>query len=154
MICCIDDTYIGKCGINGFYAINDSGITPTMVGLGNCNKTSDADKPISDATVLALSAKADQLTTNTKAEMDRGFGHFQGLLDDVYTKAQADEAIAAKAAITGLTGPTGPTGLQGATGATGLQGPIGSTGLQGPMGPTGIQGSAGLQYKGPLVIKA
>jgi hypothetical protein len=35
-----------------------SGITATMVGLGNVNNTSDLDKPISNATQTALDAKA------------------------------------------------------------------------------------------------
>ncbi len=35
-----------------------SGITATHVGLGNCDNTSDADKPISDLTQTALNSKA------------------------------------------------------------------------------------------------
>ena len=35
-----------------------TGITSTMVGLGNCNNTTDANKPISTATQSALSLKA------------------------------------------------------------------------------------------------
>lgn len=37
-----------------------SGITPTMVGLGNVNNTSDANKPVSIATQAALNIKLDK----------------------------------------------------------------------------------------------
>lgn len=42
-----------------------SDITATAVGLGNCDNTSDANKPISTATQTALDAKAPILTTGT-----------------------------------------------------------------------------------------
>ncbi len=38
---------------------NPHSVTKTQVGLGNCDNTSDADKPISDATQDALDLKAD-----------------------------------------------------------------------------------------------
>ena len=44
-----------------------SGITPTMVGLGNANDTSDANKPISTATQTALNAKQNTLQQNATA---------------------------------------------------------------------------------------
>lgn len=37
---------------------NPHSVTKAQVGLGSCDNTSDADKPVSDATVTALSAKA------------------------------------------------------------------------------------------------
>ena len=40
-----------------------SGITKAMVGLGNADNTSDANKPISTATQTALNLKADKATT-------------------------------------------------------------------------------------------
>ena len=40
-----------------------SGITKTMVGLGNVDNTSDANKPVSTATQTALNAKSDNLNT-------------------------------------------------------------------------------------------
>ncbi|WP_416441977.1 beta strand repeat-containing protein [Leeuwenhoekiella sp. A16] len=39
-----------------------SGITKTMVGLGNADNTSDADKPISTATQTAIDLKVDKVT--------------------------------------------------------------------------------------------
>jgi hypothetical protein len=39
-----------------------NGISATMVGLGNVNNTSDAGKPVSDATLTALDGKVDKVT--------------------------------------------------------------------------------------------
>ena len=50
-----------------------SGVTKSMVGLGNVNNTSDADKEISIATQTALNLKSDKLTTYTKTEVDTKF---------------------------------------------------------------------------------
>lgn len=58
-----------------------SGITSAMVGLGNVSNTSDADKPVSTATALAIGVETDraiavegtlapQATTYTKTEVD------------------------------------------------------------------------------------
>jgi hypothetical protein len=46
-----------------------SGITSTMVGLGNVDNTSDANKPISSATQDALDLKADQEDLDAKASL-------------------------------------------------------------------------------------
>lgn len=47
-----------------------SGISKAMVGLGNVDNTSDANKPVSTATQTALDLKANQSTTYTKTETD------------------------------------------------------------------------------------
>lgn len=44
---------------------NPHGVTKTHVGLGNCDNTSDANKPVSTATQTALNAKADLSTMIT-----------------------------------------------------------------------------------------
>ena len=51
-----------------------NGITKSMVGLGNVDNTSDANKPISSATQNALDTKADKTITYTK-NVDRHFSH-------------------------------------------------------------------------------
>jgi len=47
-----------------------SGITKAMVGLGNVDNTSDANKPVSTATQTALNLKANQSSIYTKSEVD------------------------------------------------------------------------------------
>ena len=47
-----------------------SGISPTKVGLGNVNNTSDANKPISSATQTALDTKASNTSLALKAPID------------------------------------------------------------------------------------
>ena len=49
---------------------NPHNVTKAQVGLGNCDNTSDADKPISTATQAALDLKANASTTYTKTEVD------------------------------------------------------------------------------------
>lgn len=46
---------------------NPHEVTATQVGLGNCNNTSDLDKPISTATQTALDGKVDKLSTKPTA---------------------------------------------------------------------------------------
>jgi hypothetical protein len=46
-----------------------SGITATMVGLGNVDNTSDANKPISTATQTALDLKVDESLFDTKGDI-------------------------------------------------------------------------------------
>lgn len=48
---------------------NVTGVTSTMVGLGNVSNTSDALKPVSTAQATAIALKADQSTTYTKTEI-------------------------------------------------------------------------------------
>ena len=47
-----------------------SGITKAMVGLGNVDNTTDANKPVSSLTQTALDAKANQSTTYSKTDVD------------------------------------------------------------------------------------
>ncbi|MFO0414878.1 MAG: hypothetical protein ACK50E_04440, partial [Bacteroidota bacterium] len=44
-----------------------SGITKSMIGLGNCDNTSDTNKPISSATQTALNLKADSSALSSYA---------------------------------------------------------------------------------------
>jgi hypothetical protein len=46
-----------------------SGITATMVGLGNVNNTSDANKPVSTATQTALDLKVDESLFDAKGDL-------------------------------------------------------------------------------------
>ena len=61
-------------------------IDKTLVGLGNVDNTSDANKPISTATQTALNAKQDTLT-------DVNFGTFVNLLTAKNTLVDADEIV-------------------------------------------------------------
>ena len=56
-----------------------SGITKSMVGLGNVDNTSDANKPVSTATQTALNAKEDTITAGTTSQYYRGDKTFQTL---------------------------------------------------------------------------
>ena len=49
-----------------------SGITRAMVGLGNVDNTSDANKPVSTATQNALNLKADTSAVSSKADLLNG----------------------------------------------------------------------------------
>ena len=49
---------------------NPHSVTKNQVGLGNCNNTSDLNKPVSTATQTALDLKADKTTTYSKTEVD------------------------------------------------------------------------------------
>jgi hypothetical protein len=65
--------------VNGTLSFGGSssitGITKEAFGLGNVDNTSDASKPLSSATVSALSGKADKTTTYTKTEVDQTFSN-------------------------------------------------------------------------------
>lgn len=56
-----------------------SGITKAMVGLGNVDNTSDANKPVSAATQTALNAKEPTITAGTTAQYWRGDKSWQTL---------------------------------------------------------------------------
>jgi hypothetical protein len=56
-----------------------SGITKSMVGLGNVDNTSDANKPISTATQTALNGKENTITAGTTGQYFRGDKTFQTL---------------------------------------------------------------------------
>ena len=58
---------------------NPHSVTKAQVGLGNCDNTSDADKPVSTAQQTALNLKADKATTLS------GYG-----ITDAYTKTESD----------------------------------------------------------------
>ena len=61
--------------------INDPhNVTATQVGLGNCNNTSDTDKPISTATQTALDLKIDENTAITGATKTKITYDIKGLI--------------------------------------------------------------------------
>ena len=70
-----------------------SGITKSMVGLGNVDNTTDLLKPISTATQTALNLKANQSTTYTKTEADAAISNLvaaaPGALDTLNELATA-----------------------------------------------------------------
>ncbi len=100
-----------------------SGITATMVGLGNVNNTSDANKPVSTAQATAIGLKQNTLVSGTNIKT----------VNSTTLLGSGDIVIPA-----GATGPTGPTGPTGATGATG---PAGTTVWSGITGkPTTLSG--------------
>jgi hypothetical protein len=79
-----------------------TGITSTMVGLGNCNNTSDANKPISTATQSALLLKANTVDVYTKTQSDTSLALKANSADVyakpyVYMKTEVDTALALKA---------------------------------------------------------
>lgn len=105
-----------------------SGITATMVGLGNVDNTSDANKPVSTAQATAIGLKQNTLVSGTNIKT----------VNSTTLLGSGDIVIPA-----GATGPQGPQGIQGIQGATGLTGPTGATGPQGPTGLTGPTGATG-----------
>ena len=72
-----DVSFAGASSVSFGTLANDkvTGITKTMVGLGNVNNTADADKPVSGATQTALNLKADVNATfkgNTGTRLTAG----------------------------------------------------------------------------------
>ncbi len=57
----------------------DIDINKSDVGLGNVDNTSDADKPVSNATQTALDGKEDSITAGTTVQYFRGDKTFQTL---------------------------------------------------------------------------
>lgn len=67
-----------------------SGITKSMVGLGNVDNTSDANKPVSTAQQTALNAKENTLAAGTTAQYYRGDKTWQTLNKTVVGLANVD----------------------------------------------------------------
>jgi len=63
-----------------------SGITATMVGLGNVDNTSDVNKPVSTATTAAIKVETDRAVAAEALKADKA---------TTYTKTEVDAAIAA-----------------------------------------------------------
>ena len=87
-------TPLSKSSSDNYYEPKDSAIqthitsttnphatTKEQVGLGNCNNTSDLNKPISTATQTALDLKANQSTTYSKTEVDNAISAVVTSLD-------------------------------------------------------------------------
>ena len=66
------------------------------IGLGNVNDTSDADKPVSNATQQALNLKANASDVYSKTETD-GLLNNKANTNDVYSKTKTDELLNNKA---------------------------------------------------------
>ena len=64
---------------------NPHSVTKAQVGLGNCDNTSDENKPVSTAQQAALDLKADKSTTYTKTETDYALGLKQNATIDAIT---------------------------------------------------------------------
>lgn len=62
------------------------------IGLGNVDNTSDADKPVSNATQQALNNKANSSDVYTKSETD-GLLNNKANKSDVYTKTETDAGL-------------------------------------------------------------
>jgi putative hemolysin len=60
-------------GVDASFTGTVSGVTNTMVGLGNCNNTSDLQKPISNATQSALDGKVNSLNPVLASSTMSGF---------------------------------------------------------------------------------
>ena len=65
-----------------------AGITATMVGLGNVNNTSDANKPVSTAQLTALNAKAnlESPIITGMLQVDSGITKILNLIDPATLK--------------------------------------------------------------------
>ena len=76
-------------------ALSYAGITSTMVGLGNCNNTTDDNKPVSAATLTALYLKAtlaSPIFTGTVGGITStmvGLGNCNNISDDNKPKSAA-----------------------------------------------------------------
>lgn len=66
------------------------------IGLGNVDNTSDANKPVSNATQQALNLKANASDVYTKSETD-GLLNNKANTNDVYSKTKTDELLNNKA---------------------------------------------------------
>ena len=68
-----------------------SGVSKSMVGLGNVDNTADADKPISTATQEALTAL--NTTVNNQGTTLANKADAATLQDDYYTKTEVDLSL-------------------------------------------------------------
>ena len=71
------DTTDSVASVNGY--TGNVVLDKTDVGLGNVDNTSDADKPVSDATQTALDGKEDAITAGTTSQYWRGDKSWQTL---------------------------------------------------------------------------
>ncbi len=117
-----------------------TGISPLKVGLGNVDNTSDANKPVSNATKIALDTKENIANKSSSITL--------GTSDVLYptqkaVKSYVDNTFASVGS--GIKGDTGPAGPIGPQGPQGLKGDKGETGPQGPAGADGVAGVQGLK---------
>lgn len=99
-----------------------TGITKSMVGLSNVDNTSDANKPVSDATVIALSGKINNYTSKTQKYFLAAPNNVDGIPDfrliiasDIPTLNQSTSGTASNVSGT----PALPNGTSATTQATG-----------------------------------
>ena len=112
-----------------------SGISPSKVGLGNVNNTSDANKPVSIATQSALDTKENLSNKSTSTAL--------GTSDVLYPTQNAVKSYVDSKVLTGAKGDKGDTGATGAAGVNGLDGAKGEKGDKGDTGEKGDKGDTG-----------
>mgnify|MGYP006192700743 CR=1 FL=1 len=112
-----------------------SGISPSKVGLGNVNNTSDANKPVSIATQSALDTKENLSNKSTSTAL--------GTSDVLYPTQNAVKSYVDSKVLTGAKGDKGDTGATGAAGVNGLDGAKGEKGDKGDAGEKGDKGDTG-----------
>ena len=112
-----------------------SGISPSKVGLGNVNNTSDANKPVSIATQSALDTKENLSNKSTSTAL--------GTSDVLYPTQNAVKSYVDSKVLTGAKGDKGDTGATGAAGVNGLDGAKGEKGDKGDAGEKGDKGDKG-----------
>ena len=112
-----------------------SGISPSKVGLGNVNNTSDANKPVSIATQSALDTKENLSNKSTSTAL--------GTSDVLYPTQNAVKSYVDSKVLTGAKGDKGDTGATGAAGVNGLDGAKGEKGDKGDAGEKGDKGETG-----------
>lgn len=103
---------------------NPHSVTKAQVGLGNCDNTSDANKPVSTATQTALDAKAPAARTISAAGLATGGGDLSAnrtITVPIASQAEAEAGTANDKAMTPLRTAQAIAALAGA-GGTMLQG--------------------------------
>jgi len=71
---------------------NPHSVTAAQVGLGNVNNTSDASKPISSATQIALNFKQDFISTGSNTQVWRGDKTWVTLTQDIVPDGTTNKA--------------------------------------------------------------
>ena len=69
------------------------GVTPTMIGLGNVNNTSDTNKPVSTATQTALNLKADKSYVDASLNLKSDKSYVDASLNLKADKSYVDASL-------------------------------------------------------------